>query len=381
MAIIEHVSNNGVSTSYTNASGSNRLLVMIVSAEFSSPDNITGVTWGGKSLTSIVNVSSGASVDNETSAFYLNESNIAAHSGSTVSISCTTGGSNIRSITVEIILLSGVLQSTPISESVTKTASSTTTISITSGLSSDNKDMVIAAATSSKNNITFTTGGTGFSELADVLASQHCYTVSTRSITSSATSSSPSFTGSASSTRLAMLAFEVNSTFDPLPVEFISFEAVQNKESVQLSWTVAAELNNDQFEIEHSLDGINWMPLLNVPSIGNHTHLVTYTGIDDKPVTGINYYRLLQKDLDGTISVLAIKASKFDHSNKFIYGNLQELLKECRNASCIAYDQQGSLVCKGTFQYFLESSYSKVIAPVFLVFPILQISFKYMRTE
>lgn len=52
-----------------------------------------------------------------------------------------------------------------------------------------------------------------------------------------------------------------NATQTPLPVELISFTATPKKDHLQLSWKTVTETNNDYFEIQRSVDGIDWIAL------------------------------------------------------------------------------------------------------------------------
>ncbi len=83
-----------------------------------------------------------------------------------------------------------------------------------------------------------------------------------------------------------------------LPVELINFSGECNSELVSLNWKTATEHKSDYFEILKSRDGQNWESLSKVESIGNSTEELVYDYVD---VVGgeINYYKLLQFDIDG----------------------------------------------------------------------------------
>lgn len=87
----------------------------------------------------------------------------------------------------------------------------------------------------------------------------------------------------------------------PLPVTLLSFtvKAHQNSQ-VLLNWATASEKYNDFFTIERSTDGTNFSFLKNVKSKGTSNNVQYYTLIDEKPFTGISYYKLSQTDLNGT---------------------------------------------------------------------------------
>ncbi|MEM6830874.1 MAG: T9SS type A sorting domain-containing protein [Bacteroidota bacterium] len=89
---------------------------------------------------------------------------------------------------------------------------------------------------------------------------------------------------------------------DPLPVELTYFTASNESSGVTLRWQTASELNNDFFEVQHSLTGTgeSFQTIGQVDGNGttNEVHDYTYTA---KPsVNGYHFYRLKQVDYDGT---------------------------------------------------------------------------------
>ncbi len=87
---------------------------------------------------------------------------------------------------------------------------------------------------------------------------------------------------------------------DPLPVEFLDFTAVKVDQSVLLEWETESEHHSDYFEVERSLNGIDWNRLLTVKGAGESSVKEIYQKMDDNPLDGISYYRLNQYDFDGT---------------------------------------------------------------------------------
>ena len=68
---------------------------------------------------------------------------------------------------------------------------------------------------------------------------------------------------------------------------------------MELRWETATELNNAGFDIQRSIDGRNWQALAFVPGAGTAQETQSYTYIDERPLPGLNYYRLKQIDFDG----------------------------------------------------------------------------------
>lgn len=87
----------------------------------------------------------------------------------------------------------------------------------------------------------------------------------------------------------------------PLPVELIYFTANSNIDNVELLWGTASETNNDYFEVQRSADAVNFETIGKVWGTGNSSIQIDYSFADDKPMSGINYYRLKQTDFNGQI--------------------------------------------------------------------------------
>lgn len=88
----------------------------------------------------------------------------------------------------------------------------------------------------------------------------------------------------------------------PLPVELVDFSAQNAGRDVQLSWSTATELNNDEFTVEHSTDGVSFDAVCTVPGAGNSTSLLHYSCMHISPGSGIHYYRLKQTDINGVFT-------------------------------------------------------------------------------
>src|SRR5690606_7044544 len=78
-------------------------------------------------------------------------------------------------------------------------------------------------------------------------------------------------------------AFCPLATSPPLPVELISFEAISENTTVNLTWSTVSELNNSGFEIERSANSRDWNKLAfisNQTEGGNSSSLLRYNHID-----------------------------------------------------------------------------------------------------
>ena len=105
---------------------------------------------------------------------------------------------------------------------------------------------------------------------------------------------------------------------DPLPVTLIDFFAVEENRKVKLTWETVTELNNDHFEIERSNDGNNFSKIGIISGSGNSTVLQEYIFYDEQPLTGKNFYRLKQIDMDGRFSYSNIRVVLFNDPRTFV---------------------------------------------------------------
>ncbi|MCB9261868.1 MAG: hypothetical protein H6607_05790 [Flavobacteriales bacterium] len=82
----------------------------------------------------------------------------------------------------------------------------------------------------------------------------------------------------------------------PLPVTWLSFNGKPLKNSIELTWETASEMNNEKFQIFRSTDKGNWEILVSVPSKnGNANSKQTYSYVDNDVVVGTTYYYQLKQ--------------------------------------------------------------------------------------
>lgn len=97
-----------------------------------------------------------------------------------------------------------------------------------------------------------------------------------------------------------------------LPLKWGSFTAVKEQQHVSLKWSTEHEAYTRDFIIQHSNDQQNWKNAGIVSAAGNSTVTQRYTFIHSNPATGINYYRILQRDIDENSSFSRIASVNFD---------------------------------------------------------------------
>ncbi|MHC4395735.1 MAG: DNRLRE domain-containing protein [Planctomycetota bacterium] len=140
-------------TTHAEQAGSNRALIFIAHAESSADTSDLGsVTYGGQSMTKVVERNMHYSYSAYTCAFILDEAGIDAATSGTFSPSWNTSPSGTPAYTS--VFLENVNQATLFGDN--STGGSTTTTAQTSALSNNNGDMVILAATCG-NDAAYTT--------------------------------------------------------------------------------------------------------------------------------------------------------------------------------------------------------------------------------
>lgn len=95
-----------------------------------------------------------------------------------------------------------------------------------------------------------------------------------------------------------------------LPVELSEFTAEYqaNEHVVDLFWKTESERINDRWEVEKSIDGINYEIINVVKGSGTTNNESQYYTIDERPNVGVNYYRLNQWDTDGNGKYSEVRA-------------------------------------------------------------------------
>lgn len=88
-----------------------------------------------------------------------------------------------------------------------------------------------------------------------------------------------------------------------LPITLTRFEAfAAGPGEVRLEWDTESELNNSHFNVEHSMDGLDWTAIGQVAGQGTTTAPHSYHWLHQGVPAGRHYYRLQQVDFDGRSS-------------------------------------------------------------------------------
>ncbi len=131
-----------------------------------------------------------------------------------------------------------------------------------------------------------------------------------------------------------------------------------------LEWTTAEEFNSEQFQVEKSLDGIEYEKIGKVIAAGESNGEKSYRFLDVNAISDRAYYRLKQIDNDGTISLSEIALVNRIISNNFMVVNMTntstndafkcaiDLLQDDKNISFELYNTSNEMVQSGTPSMF-----------------------------
>ena len=109
------------------------------------------------------------------------------------------------------------------------------------------------------------------------------------------------------------LAYTVGNNSVILPVELLDFQAtLTSTKSTRLTWSTAAEINSDRFEVERSADASSWEFLCVQSAAGFSSVRLDYEDIDMNPYQGVTYYRLRMIDTDGEEALSQIRSVRLN---------------------------------------------------------------------
>jgi hypothetical protein len=141
-----------------------------------------------------------------------------------------------------------------------------------------------------------------------------------------------------------------------LPVTLTRFAVRKVGQTSELTWSTQNEVNSDYYIIERSSDGRMFAPVSgkinSKANNGNSIVELNYFFTDNAPFKGVNYYRLLQTDKDGSVRYSNILNVVFDgRYNITVYPNpvkttlnINGFLPESSNLSLKITDGSGKVV-------------------------------------
>jgi hypothetical protein len=110
-----------------------------------------------------------------------------------------------------------------------------------------------------------------------------------------------------------------------LPIALLSFTATSVDNSyISLNWSTASEIENKGFEIERSIDGVNFQKIAWIPGAGNSIMTLNYHYNDNTcEENTVYYYRLKAIDIDGAIDYSNIVSALLMGSRGFVFEDLR----------------------------------------------------------
>lgn len=143
----------------------------------------------------------------------------------------------------------------------------------------------------------------------------------------------------------------------PLAILLTDFRATPFGQSTALTFSTASEHNNAYFSIERSADGRNFETIGQIRGAGNAYEPQNYTYTDERPLKGLNYYRLKQVDFDGTYTYSRVASVVFGQDGDIRFSPspatdlLQVLLEEPAPEGTLyeVFDQYGRFIKSGIF--------------------------------
>ncbi|MCU0340006.1 MAG: hypothetical protein MUE30_08980 [Spirosomaceae bacterium] len=157
---------------------------------------------------------------------------------------------------------------------------------------------------------------------------------------------------SAGTLRLDNIRLNGSVSLLPLPVEITYFKGQHFDNQVQINWETAWERNASHFEVQRSSDLKEFLALHRLPATGDTRERSRYVFTDEKPLPGINYYRLRQTDRDGTFmysKTIAVNVET-NRPQMWVFGNpapaqaVKVRLKGVQPDDLQAFSQSGQTV-------------------------------------
>lgn len=137
-----------------------------------------------------------------------------------------------------------------------------------------------------------------------------------------------------------------------LPVTLLNFNASINKlnNSALLTWRTTNEINNNFFEIDHSIDGKVFNSIGTVKN-QNGSSITSYSFTDASPSHGLNFYRLKQVDKDGVYNYSKVVSVDLEEMLSFaVYPNPSSskisliIPNSSKTSTLILYDLNGKKI-------------------------------------
>lgn len=152
----------------------------------------------------------------------------------------------------------------------------------------------------------------------------------------------------------------------PLPVTWMHFDASATDYGARLEWSTSSERNCSHFDVERSVNAIEWKKVGEVAGGGTKNAISTYSYDDVFNTEGMKYvyYRIRQVDFDYKFEYTPVRAAgKDENEGKYsaftFNGNpiseatsLKTFLPSAAEAHIEIRDTRGTILFSKTFQYY-----------------------------
>ncbi len=117
-----------------------------------------------------------------------------------------------------------------------------------------------------------------------------------------------------------VVSVEFNSFTDQtLEIDYADFNLYEhNNNTVLVSWSTTAEVNNDKFVIQRSRGTKEWEDIATIAGQTHSQELVHYEHLDKTPYVGVNYYRIVTVDIRGEKSYSRVEAIVIDQQEELV---------------------------------------------------------------
>lgn len=107
-------------------------------------------------------------------------------------------------------------------------------------------------------------------------------------------------------------------TTEVLPVNLLYFNVEETDKGIYMDWETAEEVNSNFFTVQQSQNGQTYEDAFTVKSTGSGSY---YETVYLFPSPGLNYFRLVHFDTDGSKQIYPVKV--VNYSGKFTVYDLQ----------------------------------------------------------
>ncbi len=140
-----------------------------------------------------------------------------------------------------------------------------------------------------------------------------------------------------------------------LPVNWQSVTADLQNNNAVITWTVNQQANIKNYTVERSANGTDWNDLSVLANNGEMATAQTYSYTDAGPLSGANYYRIRETDMDGKTNISVIKEVVTTNNNTIaVWPNpakdiirIQQLNGGTKTLTAKVYNQSGEMVTSG----------------------------------